>query len=153
MLFQHYIGGMGVDTLNFDQVRADDPSVSSTEYVDVPRAALPNIEVTSTTYWWNRLPQLGESILGILRMPSIVLNDRIVQLKLSQTSPSTAVHSDTVGRSSNKPAQVLPKVTLIVTPPKDPAPAPISAGSTNGQYLLDWAGQYVHQGHDSYQVQ
>lgn len=73
MLFQHYVGGMGIDTLHFDQVRADDPSVSSTTYVDVPRASLPEIQVTSPTYWWNRLPQLGGVNLGMLRMLRMIL--------------------------------------------------------------------------------
>ena len=51
---------MGIDTLRFDQVRADDPAVSDEEYVEVPRATLPIIQATGPAHWWNT--QSGESI-------------------------------------------------------------------------------------------
>ena len=65
MLFGHFSGGFGVDTLHFDQIRADDPLVFGPEYVDVPRAALPKIETPWSACWWNKPPQFGGSMLGI----------------------------------------------------------------------------------------
>lgn len=137
MLFEHYSGGMGIDTLHFDKVRADDPSVSSPEYVDVSPSALPNIQSSSPDYWWNILPPFGESILGIFRIFSLISIDFLVNLKVPSSLPSTIVRSDAVGGSSSKQAHTIQKVTLVVSRPEDAPPAPNAAGSTNREYMLN----------------
>lgn len=58
MLGNHHRNGMGVDTLLFDAVRADDPSVSGEEYVDVPSGSFP--KVNGADLWWQDLPPEGE---------------------------------------------------------------------------------------------
>ncbi|KAN0094297.1 hypothetical protein V8E55_002584 [Tylopilus felleus] len=54
MLLRHYSGGMELDTLCFEDVRADDPSTIGPEYVDVSGDALPTLEGVDT--WWKVLP-------------------------------------------------------------------------------------------------
>lgn len=58
MLFRHYSGGMTMDTLCFDDVRADDPSITDTSYVDVPADALPDL--VGTEFWWQEVPPSSE---------------------------------------------------------------------------------------------
>lgn len=59
MLLRHYSGGMELDTLCFEDVRADDPSTIGPEYVDVSGDALPTLEGVDT--WWKVLPSEGQS--------------------------------------------------------------------------------------------
>lgn len=60
MLTRHYRGGMTMETLSFDKVRADDPSIAGDEdkYVDFPADALP--EPTGSGFWWHVLPPSGK---------------------------------------------------------------------------------------------
>ena len=58
MLACHYRCGMTLDTLLFDQVRADDPGVTGVEFVDVAAEALPPLK--EGTFWWELLPPSGE---------------------------------------------------------------------------------------------
>ncbi|KAF8119137.1 hypothetical protein EV363DRAFT_1203395 [Boletus edulis] len=56
MLSQHYRSGTTLDTLRFDEVRADDPLVTDPGYLDV-HTALPKLE--GDDFWWNALPPYG----------------------------------------------------------------------------------------------
>ena len=60
-MLRHYSGGMKINTLSFDEVRADDPSAMGPHLVDVPADALP--ELKGSEYWWQTLPPSGESVL------------------------------------------------------------------------------------------
>ncbi|KAG9309154.1 hypothetical protein JVU11DRAFT_10864 [Chiua virens] len=53
MLYVHYTSGIEADTLRFEGIRADDPSVSGPEYVDVPEEQLPALQ---GDLWWTMLP-------------------------------------------------------------------------------------------------
>lgn len=125
MLFNHFSGGMGINTLCFDQVRANDPLVGGTMYVDVPPATLPKLQSSSPAYWWNSFPLSGESIPGIFWMFSLILNGCLVHLKVPLPTPSPVVRLDAVGGSSSKQAcgvEVIPKrknrVARKEAPPK-----------------------------------
>lgn len=61
MLSRHYKGGTTLDTLCFDDVRADDPEVTGPNYVDVPLEALP--DVGEGDFWWEALPPGGECLV------------------------------------------------------------------------------------------
>ena len=51
---------MGINTLKFDQVCADDPLVVDPNYVDVPSNALPKLQSSSSDYWWDMPPPYSE---------------------------------------------------------------------------------------------
>ena len=77
MLSHHYTSGMTADTLCFHEVRADDPLVTGSGYVDL-RAALPGPE--GDDFWLKALPPFGESLalratfpLLTVRFPSVSL--------------------------------------------------------------------------------
>lgn len=55
MLLDHYCGAMPID---FDRVRADDPSVTDPSFVVVAADALPGLE--GGNFWWENLPPPGE---------------------------------------------------------------------------------------------
>ncbi|KAF8119136.1 hypothetical protein EV363DRAFT_1306183 [Boletus edulis] len=54
MLGRHYRSGMTLDTLSFDQVRADDPAITGSEYVEVPASSVPR--PNGDDNWWLLLP-------------------------------------------------------------------------------------------------
>jgi len=58
MLLDHYSSGMGIDTLHFNKVCTDDPSITGEEYVDILVDALP--ELKGGDFWWQVLPPSGE---------------------------------------------------------------------------------------------
>ena len=58
MLFTHFTNGGELDTLSFETVSPDDPSVTSPEYIRVPSDALP--EVKGADLWQRDLPVSGE---------------------------------------------------------------------------------------------
>lgn len=49
---------MITDSLHFDRVRADDPSVTDPDYVDVAADALPGLN--GGDFWWEELPPSSE---------------------------------------------------------------------------------------------
>lgn len=93
MLFRHYSGGMGIDTLCFDQVSSDDPSVTGPGYVDIPAGALPNLEGAGE--WWKVPPASSESVFGF---SDDFGNPRVANFRLS-SSPSE------VERAENAPGR------------------------------------------------
>ncbi|KAF8134209.1 hypothetical protein EV363DRAFT_1160616 [Boletus edulis] len=87
MLLRHYSGGMTVDTLRFDEVSADDPSVTGPEYVDLLVDALPELK---GDMWW--------------KVPPLSANFRISATSSKESSSGPA--EDAAGRkkSSGEPA-------------------------------------------------
>lgn len=59
MLFHHFSGGMGVETLRFEDVH-EDHCPPGPEYVDIQQDKLP--ELRGTNFWWEVLPLSGESV-------------------------------------------------------------------------------------------
>lgn len=58
VLLRYYVSGMRIDALRFEDVRADDPSVEGSMYVDVLSDALP--ELKGDNFWWRLPPPSGE---------------------------------------------------------------------------------------------
>lgn len=54
----HYSTRMDLNTLRFDQVRSDDPSITGPNYVDIPVEAFPVPQ--GSNFWWEKLPPSSE---------------------------------------------------------------------------------------------
>ena len=63
MLAHYYADGLTIDAFRFDDVRADDPSIIGSEYVDVPAHALPELKGADFS-WWKGLPPSGGLFLS-----------------------------------------------------------------------------------------
>ena len=98
MLLRHYSGGMTLETLSFDQVSADDPSVTGPEYVVVQADSLPELEGDHA--WWKGPPPSGESILSGAQTPSAGSNSDIADFFAPEIAPEGKQEKDAAGRSS-----------------------------------------------------
>ncbi|KAI9453882.1 hypothetical protein HD554DRAFT_2179246 [Boletus coccyginus] len=112
MLGNHHRNGMGVDTLLFDAVRADDPSVSGEEYVDVPSGSFP--KVNGADLWWQDLPP---------------------EVSLQVDTPPT-VPSQVEGQSSNAPVQGSSGLKLKLKRAQSSVAARETAVRTDGGELI-----------------
>jgi len=50
--------GMTMDSLCFDQIYPDDPSITDKSHMYIPMDALP--ELKGADFWWQLLPSAGE---------------------------------------------------------------------------------------------
>ena len=93
MLLQHYSTGMKIDTLLFDEVRADDELVvTSPEYVNVPPDMLP--ELQGTDFWWKALPPSGESLRRCFPMAHAPNLSSSSKFEVSPTTTTTTTTTD-----------------------------------------------------------
>ncbi|KAN0090968.1 hypothetical protein V8E55_004534 [Tylopilus felleus] len=85
MLYRHYSGGIGLDTLCFEEVRENNPSTMGPEYVDVSVDALPPLEEVDT--WWKVLPSNGRSFRDAFKLSS----DRSPQHSASESEETNSI--------------------------------------------------------------
>ncbi|KAG8220309.1 hypothetical protein J3R82DRAFT_3506 [Butyriboletus roseoflavus] len=71
VLARSYADGLAIEAFRFDEVRADDPSILGSEYVDVPEHALPHLDGAPFS-WWNGLPPSVQLIFIQNTVPSDV---------------------------------------------------------------------------------
>ena len=139
MLARHYRSGMTVDTLSFDEVLANDQSVTGPEYVDVPVDGLP--ELKGSNFWWQRLPASGESAISgfgavflflflFLFLFSFLL---IVQNVASLRADPSPVVPLKVGGSSKAPEPGPSGMKLKLKLGKPPAPAQGTSAKIDGE--------------------
>ena len=87
-----------METLRFDSVREDDPSVTGAEYVDIPADSLPELE--GANMWWKLPPPSGEFVLSGSQMQSAEGNKNVANFSISAMAPE----AEKAKTSSNEPS-------------------------------------------------
>lgn len=125
MLYVHYTSGFEADTLCFEEVCQDDPSILGPEYVDLPEDQFPELR---DDLWWKMPPSSGEFYSGNHLYCRIITLNHIVSL--NQPTPQAAPLGVVIPESSSQrvPATNLPSVKLKLKPPVQ--------RDTTGEYFL-----------------
>ncbi|KAG9309167.1 hypothetical protein JVU11DRAFT_10878 [Chiua virens] len=119
VLYDHLTSGSEPGTLDFQSMRSDDPKVTDSCYVDIPRDTLPKLE--GTDFLWHDLPA-SVSVKNLYPGPvrSFVDSEELEEISPTDTCPSQAAASSEKGKKRATSADLTKdnkrkKVHLIVS--------------------------------------